>query len=271
MLQNLGRRLGRAKGARAFAFEVAIVVIGVLIALGAQQAMDAWTWRERVKVGERRLREEATGNAFYAAEVISTAPCVQKQLDLLAAKLAEEGDWKGIPIFSSPFGAQVIRAPSRPWSFQMYDSLVSDGTLAHFPDERAFATSSAYSMMRQLSDKLRNAEDSRAELNFLASPLPLDRGTRLALLQGVAALKSQTSIADLAARQQLTEVMMIKGRVDGPLVDEWLKKYLKAPASTFEVCKSHGWPLADWKPIIRASIQHHEASDIGAKAPARKN
>ena len=43
-------------GWRDFAGEIAIIVIGVLIALGAEQVIESWTWERKVAGAMRRTQ-----------------------------------------------------------------------------------------------------------------------------------------------------------------------------------------------------------------------
>ena len=46
-------------GWREFAGEVAIIVLGVLIALGAEQLLESWRWQVRAQDARERLRAES--------------------------------------------------------------------------------------------------------------------------------------------------------------------------------------------------------------------
>lgn len=62
--------------------EIAIVVIGVLIALLAQQAADSWDWAHKVKVSEAAIRHELLaddGPEVY--QRVALHPCMQGRLD----------------------------------------------------------------------------------------------------------------------------------------------------------------------------------------------
>lgn len=45
-------------GWRAFIGEVGIIVLGVLIALGFEQLVDAWQWRQKMRRAENSMRLE---------------------------------------------------------------------------------------------------------------------------------------------------------------------------------------------------------------------
>ena len=62
-------------GWREFAGEVGIIVIGVLIALGAQQVVEAANWRDKVASAKRSIDFEINDQLDYSQEVINFASC----------------------------------------------------------------------------------------------------------------------------------------------------------------------------------------------------
>src|SRR5512142_2184012 len=68
-------------GWREFAGEVGIIVIGVLIALGAEQMVESWQWREKVGRAEAAMRLELAqddGPQAYGRLAIGT--CLDQQI-----------------------------------------------------------------------------------------------------------------------------------------------------------------------------------------------
>ena len=52
------RRFSPSMGWKAFWSEIVIVVLGVAIALAANEAVQDWTWRSKVQDAEVRLRDD---------------------------------------------------------------------------------------------------------------------------------------------------------------------------------------------------------------------
>src|SRR3954447_5339169 len=68
-------------GWRAFVGEVGIIVVGVLIALAAEQLVDEWQWREKVGHAEAAMRLELSeddGPEAYDRALIG--PCLDQQI-----------------------------------------------------------------------------------------------------------------------------------------------------------------------------------------------
>jgi hypothetical protein len=67
-------------GWREFVGEVGIIVLGVLLALGAEQSVEKWHWRQRVHEAEVSISKELgedDGAQAYAR--LALAPCINRQ------------------------------------------------------------------------------------------------------------------------------------------------------------------------------------------------
>ncbi|HEV2595224.1 MAG TPA: hypothetical protein VGU01_08515 [Sphingomicrobium sp.] len=122
-------------GWREFAGEVGIIVIGVLIALGAEQLVEDLHWKHQLKEERAALDDEVGANwaAMSARQVIQ--PCVDRRLDDLALVFARHD--KGEPL-------GLIGQIGRPgvWSgtHSALQMATADGSLAHmsFRDKSAY-------------------------------------------------------------------------------------------------------------------------------------
>ena len=70
-------KLNPPHGWRAVAWELGIVTLGVLIALGAQQWADERTWRAKVETSKAAIRDELSEHYSYAVEFRTVYPCMQ--------------------------------------------------------------------------------------------------------------------------------------------------------------------------------------------------
>jgi hypothetical protein len=75
-------------GWREFAGEVGIIVIGVLIALGAEQLIERLQWRDKVHETTIQLDAELHRDAVSAYDWLVVAPCIDGQLQAIDAALA---------------------------------------------------------------------------------------------------------------------------------------------------------------------------------------
>src|SRR4051794_15624621 len=68
------------RGWREFVGEVGIIVLGVLIALGAQELVESWQWRQEVRAERASLTEEVSDSLSIIAVRTAQVPCVDRRL-----------------------------------------------------------------------------------------------------------------------------------------------------------------------------------------------
>jgi hypothetical protein len=173
-------------GWRVFAGEVGVIVLGVLIALGAQQAAETFQWRTATKATETALEEEIMDSVEVADERVAVSPCLQRRITELGSKLAQPtGKWVADPMPLGDLNANnsgvlpvAYRAPRKYLRTDAWDNAQTSGILSHMPRERAAAYSAIYTQiafMQKLSD-IENGEVP--SLAFLSFDGPLDGQSR---------------------------------------------------------------------------------------------
>lgn len=99
-------------GWREFLGEVGVIVIGVLLALSADQLVERTTWRKHVAEAKEDLRGELQADLFNAQERVLMESCIDRRLDQLE---------------------QIIdRPPAQPWKLLAGHRNRSDPGLADF-------------------------------------------------------------------------------------------------------------------------------------------
>ena len=131
------RRFSPSMGWRAFWSEIVIVVLGVAIALAANQLAEDWSWRNKVADGQARLLGDTERLFVRSAEHYAALPCVYAQLDGLARRVMDSsGTLAPAPLHADPAILSsptfVLRMPTRPWGLPTWDALVANGTATHF-------------------------------------------------------------------------------------------------------------------------------------------
>lgn len=183
-------------GWRAFAGEVGIIVLGVLIALGASQLVENWQWRQQVKQADNVFRQELTDATLNAYMQLAIEPCLRAQLTELKSSLdgpagawrgmAEQLNWEGVespppktPIpYSGSSGFSMITTAG-------WDNALANGTVDHLPLTRAIMLARAYAAAKQLSVNQREEEKAAAMLDPLGTDKVLSSEARLAMLQNI--------------------------------------------------------------------------------------
>jgi len=164
-------------GLREFLKEYAIIVLGVLTALGAEQAAEAINEAHRARAAEIRVRQEAARTMALAEERAATTPCVAAEVAKVRTFLtAADGALPDVPPLRTP--------PFRPSFTAEWDSALATGLHEHFDGrERAFlpTVSSEARLMRETQVRERELWQRLATLEHY--PRRLDPATRESLLQ----------------------------------------------------------------------------------------
>lgn len=148
------------------AWEVGIVVLGVLIALAAQQVVDDLQWRQKVGVVRQSIMGELGNNRARWEENLTAVRCALQEIDQLDAWIA------GRPGATPPdikmiAGGRVFSTHSANWALAT-NSLAMD----HFPMKEQLAFASLYDGLahrQQSIDEVTNDFDRIQTLVPLAS------------------------------------------------------------------------------------------------------
>jgi hypothetical protein len=143
-------------GWRAFAGEVGIIVIGVLIALGAEQLVEEAQWHRRGLEAEAAMTKELGEDDGPQAEVrLRLSHCVAAQLDRIERALVAQRDHGGS--FSPP---TIAAPPFRTWDDNAWRAAVSSGATSHMTTGRMSNWSSAYVFIPDMNEAaLRESSD----------------------------------------------------------------------------------------------------------------
>ena len=126
-------------GWREFTGEVGIIVIGVLIALGAQAVVEHFNDQELLRQAEERMtaeiRDDDLPQAFARAAI---GACNGKLLDSIEAAVAK-GEREEIARL-----AAIYRPPFRTWDDDAWKAAIASQALKHGDGDRAVAWSAMY-------------------------------------------------------------------------------------------------------------------------------
>lgn len=113
---------------REFLNEIVIIVIGVLIALGLEQAVESWHWHDEVTSGREHLREEIAFNERVYAHRLGVVSCVRANIAALksiVANLRAGERVNNVAPFESPHNGPI--------QHEIWNSLTAAQVLVHFP------------------------------------------------------------------------------------------------------------------------------------------
>ena len=213
-------------GWREFAGEVGIIVIGVLIALGAEQLVEEVQWQRRVGSANEQLKTEVYRGGLNMAERIAVQRCLRGQIEKLGAQLdSADARWAGTPVVLNRVAmikkggegsvlTPAYQAPSRVWVDDQWRTVESEGTLSHFPSARAHDYAVLYRDMADLRD-LQDAEASAAsKLAYLASDRTLSSLERAEMFAALAEVDRINSLMTTVSAQALKRLGQMQLQFD---------------------------------------------------------
>ena len=198
-------------GVREFLKEYAIIVVGVLTALAAEQGVEWLHWRHRVEASERTLQRDLALVADFASERVAVGRCLDERLILIRDAILRSGDrWESaLPTDTNQSlnGDFVYFPPHRVWATHAWENIGSDGTLAHFDPERARNFALLYRRIDGASAMAGREDDGDSELQVLAShPITLGPDARLRMLQTITRLQMTNGALVNNSRQILRQI-----------------------------------------------------------------
>jgi hypothetical protein len=176
-----------AHGLREFLSEIGIIVVGILIALSAEQVIERVHLNERMRQVHEQLLTETASNARSALYWLTLSPCLDQQI-----KAADQQVWEARrtgtlqPVHFSP---ELTQFTSASWlnarSLQVAD---------HLRPEEVKIFTAAYFMADELPPDITRLHEMAAELEPLTRPL-----------DHVSAVEADELIAKIGHAKELTE------------------------------------------------------------------
>jgi hypothetical protein len=178
--------------------EIGIIVLGVLIALGAEQAVEILHWRHQVSEARIAMRGELTVSAGYAYSHRAIYKCNAEALGQLREALLKSGPaWKG----------RLMRYEALRWGWDTsaWRTALASGTLAHMDPGEVNNFASAYQFPQGFAEQEAHDQDDAAELGLLAYDLNLGDGTRGRMLAAVSRAERENWLIAVGAKQFLEQ------------------------------------------------------------------
>ena len=177
-------------GWREFLKEVGIIVLGVLIALGAEQAVELLHWRQQVEITDEALQQEIRLDLRFAYGRRVTEPCLNGRIAQLRDKLLQPGPRWTADTVSVSLGKYynptemrtVYRAPGTPYQTQVWDVALAGTALTHMPRDRAALYAKLYNEIALLRDDHAREEQLWPRFAPLGYDITLSMPERIAFL-----------------------------------------------------------------------------------------
>ena len=132
---------------REFLREVGIIVLGVLIALGAEQSVEWLNWRAKAGEADVRLRKDAARVLDQMFERLEIQKCQDGRLTLIRDRLLASGPtWTAMAPFytSGPPAGSTYAHPMRTWPRISWLNAVASAAAMQLPDAKLVAYSAIF-------------------------------------------------------------------------------------------------------------------------------
>ena len=114
-------------GWRGFLKEYAIIVLGVLTALSAEQAAEYFRWQAAVADGRDALHREMAFDDGYMRDRLLISPCIDRNIDSLGALIERASRTGELPKTGS------VIFPGRRLETSQWENERASQSLTHFP------------------------------------------------------------------------------------------------------------------------------------------
>jgi len=197
------KRIAPRRGWRAFAGEVGIIVLGVLIAVGIGKVVEALDWRDKLASAKIVLDKEISESGEpILTERQRVTPCLRRQLDhLRTAILAAGSNGVQVPTYTFLGVPRVYVHPIRTWARSTWESVVADNIPAQMNADEREVYRNYFDQMRRIDDDNKDEAVAASDLMPLHDGLRLDAATRVEFLRIIARERSRVDLIDLNSRQ----------------------------------------------------------------------
>lgn len=177
---------------REFLVEILIIVIGVALALAAEEALSDYHAGKEVAVVQESLNDELADSLFASLERINHADCQERFLDHLDTLAHRPG--------GQPLG-DIPAAPVRLWGSAAWEAAVASGIVEEMEHDERHAYAVLFSIVRTMKDWNTRERELWATVRAYARTPPATPEARHRLAEAVSQLRSLTGIMALASRQ----------------------------------------------------------------------
>jgi hypothetical protein len=221
---------------REFLGEYAIIVLGVLTALTAEQIVEWAHLHERVGQARARLASEVQHQYLVDEEFLAVKPCLERQLDKIEQAVLDSGAILApLPVNADPriHISFVYRAPSRSWTDNAWQSAIADGLTSRLsPTERRLLPAH-YSQMGRMRLLAEQEVTAVGQLLALRKPLPMDGRTKADFVGVIEQERFRTEGMAVLARDMNRDIVTLGYEPDMASRKAWLDA-----SGTVTLCRS---------------------------------
>jgi len=228
-------------GWREFAGEVGIIVVGVLIALGAEQVVERIHLQTQTHHARESLKAEIADSYTDAFERRLVHTCLNGQIDRMeSAILGSSSVMKPMPLYKQgSLGLFVYRAPSRPWGDSVWQNVRAEDVFANLPEDTRTYLTSYYTQLAYMQ-RMNDEEDNVVGTAMvLGKPVPLDASVKANLIEQLENERRRNDLMDLIASQMMHAADEDDAKPDAKTLTEMGRQ-----SGTVKFCNAHGLPVS---------------------------
>jgi hypothetical protein len=151
---------------REFLKEVGIIVLGVCIALAAEQGVEWWHWRSQVQTARQALARELVLNIGNGATRVMGERCAEERFDRAADALDAASRSGMLP----PLTEALIATPQYDWPSSTWTSITSSDVASHFSRDEMNALGLVYAQVQFMSRLNEQEVSVWADLSAMVGP-----------------------------------------------------------------------------------------------------
>lgn len=217
--------------------EIVIVVVGVLIALLAQQAVDSWEWAHKVKVSEAAIRRELlSDDGPQVYQRVALHPCMQSQLEEIRAAVEANRSRAEIAKLVTDYKVVFVT-----YDRIAYESATASQISTHMDQDAIDLFTVPYTTLPAMDAANRQEAVDLARLRGVKrTGGPLTRAEESQLLWAVEALRNDDNMIYAAATSALPAIRRI-----GSLDPDRVSFYMNVARSAYGNCVKDvppNWP-----------------------------
>jgi len=206
-------------GLRELLKEIGIIVIGVVIALGAEQAVESIHWMYQADAGEAALKVAFIREVDNMALRKAQSDCIAQRLNLLSQTVERASGSGQLPAVSA-----IGHPPYTPWTIGAWDALVANDTVSHLPRQKMLGYVQIAQRTAVLSGMSDRENDQWTILDSMVGP-----GRRLSDVEAEQLRMTLAQAAESNRLMQRTsgrlwELVKETGLVDTSVFDDAMKR-----------------------------------------------
>ena len=209
-------------GWREFLGEVGIIVVGVLIALGAEQVVQSFEWNHRIHASEAAMLQELSdddGPQAYARYAVHE--CLQNRLNLIRTAVGQSRSRQQVIALASAY-----RAPFWTWDSLALAAANSSNVFTQMEPSVAQRWAGAYTVMPALDRANEREFQDQADLAGIASgDGPLSSDERTTIVRAVEHLRQDEFQIFAAVRVLLPQLYELGARFQPQQVRALLARF----------------------------------------------